>query len=399
MNSSHDSPDLPSYLLAERTHLRLPSKPHWIEATVDWLRQKAVLSGACQESRAGKLLVALHEALSNAIIHGNLEVSSSLKERGDDAFASMLAKRIADPRYACRAVDVHIECDANQCRWIITDEGPGFDVDFVLRRHQSDDPELLLASGRGILIMKSFLDVVRWDQGGRRLILALSRTSGEEKRRALRVSHQQPVRVAPIRLDGSVDWQAAYDAVGRNYSGQGMAVIQEQLAQADRILIAMTVNEEVIYVPAEVRHCRSVASGIVELGCRFQSEPAAQVATTPSTGKSLTRMHEAITALLEQHAAPRVPGDERRRHPRAVYTERVDITITAGAEPMPGYARDLSKGGVSFIIHTPLHEEITVALLPRDGSRPLHLRARVVRCNRLIEGFYDVGARFLELEN
>ncbi len=399
MTSPQDAPDLAAYLLSERTHLRMPSKPHWIEAAVEWLRQKAVLSGACHESRAGKLLVALHEALSNAIVHGNLEISSSLKESGDDAFARLLAKRVADPRYAGRSVDVHIDCDANQCRWTITDEGPGFDVETVLRRHESDDPELLLASGRGILIMKSFLDVVRWEQGGRRLILALERTSGEEKRRETRVSHQQPVRVAPIRPDGSVDWQAAYDAVGRNYSGQGMAVIQEQLAQADRILIAMTVNEEVIYVPAEVRHCRSVASGIVELGCRFQAEPAPKVATTPSTGESLARMHEAITTLLEQHAEPRLPGDERRRHPRAVYTERVDIFAGPRADAMPGYARDLSKGGISFIIHAPLQDEIVVALLPRDGSQPLHLRARVVRCNRLIEGFYDVGAQFLELEN
>src|SRR5439155_25113354 len=98
MESPSDAPDLPAYLLTERTHLRLPSKPHWIEAAADWLCQKALLAGACQESRVGKLLVALHEALSNAIVHGHLELSSGLKEQGDDVFARALAERGADSR-------------------------------------------------------------------------------------------------------------------------------------------------------------------------------------------------------------------------------------------------------------------------------------------------------------
>ena len=74
-----DAPNLPTLVVGERMHMCLPSRPDWIEATVDFLRQKAVLCGACQESRAGKLMVALHEALPNAIVHGNLELSSGLK--------------------------------------------------------------------------------------------------------------------------------------------------------------------------------------------------------------------------------------------------------------------------------------------------------------------------------
>jgi len=60
---------LPAQILAERSHLSIPSLPHWIEPTVDYLRKRAILAGACQESRSGKLLIALHEALTNALIH------------------------------------------------------------------------------------------------------------------------------------------------------------------------------------------------------------------------------------------------------------------------------------------------------------------------------------------
>src|SRR5439155_18970974 len=95
--SANEGPDLPGYVVSEQMRLCLPSRPDWIEASAEYLRQKAVLAGACQESRSGKLLVALHEAISNAIVHGNLELSSQLKELGDNTFAEVLAQRTSDP--------------------------------------------------------------------------------------------------------------------------------------------------------------------------------------------------------------------------------------------------------------------------------------------------------------
>src|SRR5438067_336356 len=210
-----DTPDVPSTVVVEQTHLRLPSRPDWIEAVVEHLKVKAVLAGVCQESRANKLMVAMHEALSNSIIHGNLELASDLKERGDSSFAEALAVRMADPVLASRHVDLLIDYDGERCRWIISDQGKGFDVDRALARAASDDPEVMLASGRGILIMRSFLDDVRYEQGGRRIILTLLRASGAEKRQHDRQSFQQPLRIVPVRDDGSVDWEAAYEAVAR----------------------------------------------------------------------------------------------------------------------------------------------------------------------------------------
>ena len=68
MADSTEIPLLPAHIVTERTHLVIPSLPHWIEPTVEFLRQKAVMAGACQETRSGKLLIALHEAITNAII-------------------------------------------------------------------------------------------------------------------------------------------------------------------------------------------------------------------------------------------------------------------------------------------------------------------------------------------
>ena len=392
-----NTPDLSTYLQTERTHLRLPSKPHWIEPTVEWLRQKAVLAGVCRTPHAGQLMVALHEALSNAIVHGNLELASALKERGDDSFARALAERAADERLAGRIVDVRVECDAGQCRWIITDEGPGFDVDAVLAKHQSNDPEVLLSSGRGIVIMKSFLDEVRWELGGRRLILGLTRSGAGEHRQEMRVPRFQPLRVAPILPDGTIDWPAAYAAVTRNCSEGGIGLLQQHLAETDRILIGMAVAGEMLYVPAEVRHCRSLAGDVVELGCRFQTQPRLLPPPTVAGAEPVHQLQQAIAGFMDEYQTPNLPKDERRRHVRIMYTERIEI-LSADPAPLAGYARDLSRGGIAFVVQAPLPEEITIVMRPRDGSAPLKVRARVVRCNKIIEGFYDIGAKFLQLQ-
>ena len=129
MESASDGDDRSNQVLSERTHLFIPSLPHWIGPTVDFLIQKATLSGACQETRSGKLMIALHEAITNAVLHGNLGLSSALKEQGDAAFAEAMAQRAADPLLAGRKVDIVVETSPQRSLWTITDQGRGFDVD------------------------------------------------------------------------------------------------------------------------------------------------------------------------------------------------------------------------------------------------------------------------------
>jgi serine/threonine-protein kinase RsbW len=100
--------------------------------------EKAGFSG--RELFAIKL--ALEEALVNAIKHGN----------GMDA-----AKQV---RVEARITSTSVEL-------LIEDEGPGFD-----RRHVPDptaDENLEKCSGRGILLIESYMSRVWWDRGGRRL--------------------------------------------------------------------------------------------------------------------------------------------------------------------------------------------------------------------------------------
>src|SRR6516164_1890187 len=110
MDDSLPIPDVAGAVLAERCRLRIPSRPEWIAPAVEHLQERAARCGACQPSRAGKLMLALHEALTNAVVHGNLEVSSELKEHGG-AFAAALAERAADPHFAGRGITIEVDYD------------------------------------------------------------------------------------------------------------------------------------------------------------------------------------------------------------------------------------------------------------------------------------------------
>lgn len=397
MTSSADMnkpPSLPDRVVAERTHLQIPSLPDWIEPTVDYQCRRAALNGSCHKGRSGKLMVALHEAITNAVVHGNLEIDSALKEQGPGVFAETLARRSADEAYSSRLVDILVELNGDACHWVITDEGRGFDVERVLKRCLSDDPEITLASGRGILMMKTFLDDVRYEFGGRRLIMTMTREAGAEKRRDPRLVLTSPLRVTPLLPGGRPNWDASYDVLSRNLSEGGMAILQQQLSHAQQILIGIPTERGIINIPAEVKHSRPFGAGGVELGCHFL-----QVAdrTAPQPVGAVEDLDGAIASILKDCENKIVPAHERREHQRVVFNERVAILIEDRPDAVIGYGRDLSKGGMALIAQEPLAADVTVVFHPTATRPELRVRSAIRRCDRIQEGFYDVGIAFVTL--
>jgi anti-sigma regulatory factor (Ser/Thr protein kinase) len=381
-------PHLPASIVSERFELQIPSRPEWIVPTVEYLEQKAVLSGACDESRQTTVGIALHEAVTNSVVHGNLEVPSALKEQGNDAFVATMAARAADPAFGNRLVSIEVHTDAEGCTWTLTDEGPGFDVERVLSWEDDPDPSER-ASGRGIQLMKALLDDVRFEAGGRRVHLHLNAASGVERRRHPRVPLQGAVRVAPVHSDGTVDWAGAYDAIARNVSAGGIGLLQTSLASTARVLIGIDWDGQVIYLPAEVRNCRA-ADGVVEIGCRFQSVEAAPFSAPAG------KVHEAIDGLLAQVDARQLPYEERRAHRWVPYTAHIRIAGGPATEPTFGFGRDLSRGGIAFLTTAPLGLGPRTLTLPQP-DRGITVRAEILRCTPLLSGVFDVGARFVDL--
>jgi serine/threonine-protein kinase RsbW len=93
--------------------------------------------------------LALEEALINAIKHGN-----------------KLDKR--------KNVQVEWRISAAAAEITIEDEGPGFDRKDV--PNPTDEPNLEKLTGRGILLIESYMTDVQWSNGGRRVKLVKKNT-------------------------------------------------------------------------------------------------------------------------------------------------------------------------------------------------------------------------------
>lgn len=147
----------------------LENDPALVGPLVAHLRDDAVAVGVCRPHDMTRVGIALEEALLNAIYHGNLEVSSKLKENGDGPFHALARARRTQSPYAARRVRVVARVTPAKATFVITDEGPGFDVADL---PDPTDPEFLeRPSGRGLLLMRSFMDDVRYNPAGNRCTL------------------------------------------------------------------------------------------------------------------------------------------------------------------------------------------------------------------------------------
>jgi len=125
--------------------------------------------GLCGDADRTRVGVALEEALSNALYHGNLEVGSELREEDGGAYHEMVRERMHQPPYSQRRIRVQAALSPEKAVFVIRDDGRGFDPSAL---PDPTDPENLeKASGRGILLMRTFMDRVEFNDAGNAVTL------------------------------------------------------------------------------------------------------------------------------------------------------------------------------------------------------------------------------------
>ncbi len=152
------------------TVFRLENDPDLI-ATLLELIQEELDGMEMLLDRMGRIRVgiALQEAMSNALYHGNLEISSELRQEDERQFYRLADERRRQEPYRSRRIQVLIQIDRSAARFTITDEGPGFDT---TRFAQTWGPEdLMQIGGRGLLLIRMFMDEVSYSRGGRSVTL------------------------------------------------------------------------------------------------------------------------------------------------------------------------------------------------------------------------------------
>jgi serine/threonine-protein kinase RsbW len=122
--------------VTDRRKFTLPSRIESVEEAAQETERFARDNGVGEESIVA-IDMAVREAMANAVKHGNKLDESKL-------------------------VEVTLDKDPAEFRIVVRDFGAGFSADEV---PDPTNPEnLLKASGRGILFMRTFMDEVEWSE-------------------------------------------------------------------------------------------------------------------------------------------------------------------------------------------------------------------------------------------
>jgi CheY-like chemotaxis protein/anti-sigma regulatory factor (Ser/Thr protein kinase) len=118
-----------------------------------------------------RVSVALREAVLNAMEHGNLELNSALRENDGVAYHKLADQRRHQKPYRDRRVTIHVRQTPKEAVYLIRDEGPGFDPANL--PDPLDPANLERASGRGLLLIRTFMTEVRHNERGNEITLVL----------------------------------------------------------------------------------------------------------------------------------------------------------------------------------------------------------------------------------
>lgn len=129
----------------------IPSRIGYINGVIHYITEHLKEIELCESSQLSNLVIALYEAIVNSMRHGNCN----------------------DP---AKKVRVRAEIGFNEARFTITDEGEGFAIDDIA--NPTDSKNLYKSSGRGIYLMKHFMDEVSYNDQGNEVIMVKRRKGG-----------------------------------------------------------------------------------------------------------------------------------------------------------------------------------------------------------------------------
>lgn len=148
-----------------------------IAALVSLARRVFHAHGFLNESDSLRASGAIDEALQNAYYHGNLEVDSKLRELADNSFHRIANERLTQAPYQDRKIRFRLQIVGDMASITIGDDGPGFDVSKV---PDPTDPEFFeRPHGRGVFLMRAFMDEVRFNSRGNEVTLIKRRSQTE----------------------------------------------------------------------------------------------------------------------------------------------------------------------------------------------------------------------------
>jgi CheY-like chemotaxis protein/anti-sigma regulatory factor (Ser/Thr protein kinase) len=163
--------------------LQLENDPALIRALVSEVQKmmsSVEFSDVGERIRVGE---ALEEALLNALYHGNLEIGEQelAKARGDlggERLASLVEERRQRKPYRDRTILCIVQISAAQVRFVVRDQGAGFNVNALMGRDLAASFED--GQRRGLTLIQSLMDEVSFNATGNELTMCKRRKASRE---------------------------------------------------------------------------------------------------------------------------------------------------------------------------------------------------------------------------
>jgi len=157
----------------------LGNDPTLIPTLINHVQSLVTSVGLCDEPSIIRVCIALEEALRNAMFHGNLELTSEQREGDSAEYQRLIDERSTSEPFSSRRLEVTVEITPTSGRFVIRDQGPGFDPTNL---PDPTDPENLeKVSGRGLLLMRTFMDEVTFNKSGNQVTMIKRCAAGEAR--------------------------------------------------------------------------------------------------------------------------------------------------------------------------------------------------------------------------
>lgn len=164
MRYTHDTESQPApkqiaFVLENESSLIGPTIEHLQENLPSWSDRDRLQIG-----------MAMDEALVNAMHHGNLEVDSSLRDSDDEQkyYDEVRSRKNVSP-FCHRRVRVEAEFSEKHICVQISDDGRGFNPGAI--PDPTEDDNLHKVSGRGLFLIRSFMDSVAHNATGNQITM------------------------------------------------------------------------------------------------------------------------------------------------------------------------------------------------------------------------------------
>ena len=145
---------------------------------VGFLQENLERLGFASEGVRTQVAVAVTEALTNAMLHGNLEAGSVLRREDPAAYDCLVAERQRQEPFRQRRVRIAAWENPETVRYVIRDEGLGFDRSIAIDPTAPENVPLV--TGRGLFLIRAFMDGVKHNEIGNEI--TLTRTCAPQER-------------------------------------------------------------------------------------------------------------------------------------------------------------------------------------------------------------------------